>query len=260
MHERVLRGLIFVLLAALLAAAVSGCALRTPGDSRVPDTHTVSRGETLYSIASRYGLEWRAVARRNAIGAPYTIHPGQRLRLTGPARSSPPPAPTRETAGSSRSSSSGGKASGNGGGASSAPAPDPEPEPDPPPAPRGDGQWVWPADGEVVRGFSDSASTRQGLGIGGEVGDPVRAARSGEIVYAGGGLVGYGRMIIVRHDERFLSAYGHNDRLLVEEGDTVEGGDEIARLGASGTDLPMLHFEIRVDGSPVDPASYLPDR
>ncbi|WP_028491732.1 peptidoglycan DD-metalloendopeptidase family protein [Thioalkalivibrio sp. ALE19] len=259
MHERVLRGLIFVLLAALLVAAVSGCALRTPGDSRVPDTHTVSRGETLYSIASRYGLEWRAVARRNAIGAPYVIHPGQRLRLTGPARSSPPPVPSRETAsGSGASSSERGRPSGTGDEPAS--APEPEPEPEPRPAPSGDGEWVWPADGDVVRAFSDSSSTRRGLGIGGEPGDPVRAARSGEVVYAGGGLVGYGRLIIVRHDERFLSAYGHNDELLVEEGDTVEGGDPIARLGASGTDRPMLHFEIRVDGSPVDPAGYLPDR
>lgn len=80
------------------------------------------------------------------------------------------------------------------------------------------------------------------------------------MVYAGGGLVGYGRLVILKHDARFLSAYGHNDELLVSEGDRVQAGDTIARLGSSGAERPMLHFEIRVDGTPVDPTRYLPDR
>jgi lipoprotein NlpD len=111
----------------------------------------------------------------------------------------------------------------------------------------------------VLRRFS-SGGTRKGLAIGGERGDAVRAARSGEVVYAGGGLVGYGRMIILKHDAKFLSAYGHNEELLVTEGDQVEAGETIARMGSSGAERPMLHFEIRVDGTPVDPAGYLPDR
>ncbi|WP_018936171.1 peptidoglycan DD-metalloendopeptidase family protein [Thioalkalivibrio sp. ALJ24] len=241
------QGLILLLLAALLAATLAGCAMRPPGEPRVPETHTVSSGETLYSIAREYGLEWRELAERNAIGAPYVIRPGQNLRLTGPARSSPPAGGGTAQRPESETPSSG----------EASPEPS-DPAPEPPPESAGD--WVWPADGEVVSEFSDSGSARRGLGIGGERGDPVRAARGGEVVYAGSGLVGYGRMIIVRHDERFLSAYGHNDELLVEEGDTVEGGDDIARLGASGTDRPMLHFEIRLDGSPVDPQTYLPDR
>jgi len=102
--------------------------------------------------------------------------------------------------------------------------------------------------------------TRRGIAIAGARGDPVRAAAGGEVVYAGSGLVGYGRLIILKHDARFISAYGHNDELLVSEGEVVKTGQLIARLGNSGAERPMLHFEIRVDGTPVDPTRYLPRR
>jgi lipoprotein NlpD len=121
-------------------------------------------------------------------------------------------------------------------------------------------QWQWPAEGAILRGFSSSSLQRRGIAIGGRLGDPVRAAAAGEVVYSGSGLVGYGRLIILKHSAGFISAYGHNDALLVREGDTVRVGQTIARMGASGTDLPMLHFEIRVDGAPVDPMRYLPRR
>jgi lipoprotein NlpD len=255
---------------ALLAALLSGCAARAPappaaGGIAAPETHIVQRDETLYRIATRHELDWRDVARRNGIGPPYLIYPGQRLRLTGAAAIASGPVPAPAAAPTAR-----------------APAPPvarpPTSEPGPPrasaaapPARPASGapaaatvgsplQWQWPADGPVLRGFSNSAVTRRGIAIGGRRGDEVRAATGGEVVYAGSGLVGYGRLIIIKHDARFISAYGHNEELLVREGEAVRSGQRIALLGDSGADRPMLHFEIRVDGAPVDPTRYLPRR
>lgn len=269
------------ILLVLLLLVLAGCAARAPSPSdvraaHVPGTHVVQREETLYRIATRHGLEWRDVARRNGIGPPYLIYPGQRLRLSGatplagtasPASVAPPAATTP---------------------AASTP---PSPYQPPPPPVRGRSvspptsapaqastpsrpasagtvsavagaapQWQWPADGPIVRPFSNSSVTRRGIAIGGRRGDNVRAAAAGEVVYAGSGLVGYGRLIILKHDARFISAYGHNEALLVREGERVAAGQKIAQLGASGADSPMLHFEIRVDGTPVDPTRYLPRR
>ncbi|AGA34593.1 Lipoprotein NlpD [Thioalkalivibrio nitratireducens DSM 14787] len=266
----VTRGIVIGVLAAWLA----GCAARAP-EPRTPaaDTHVVQRGETLYRISTRNGLDWRDVARRNGIGPPYLIYPGQRLRLAGaaplasrpePARAaSPPPPASRDSEPSAAP-------------ASRTPDPPPTPEPSqrraatpaapesPPrsatPAAVTSPQWQWPADGPVLRAFSNSSASRRGIAIGGERGDEIRAANGGEVVYAGSGLVGYGRLIIIKHDARFISAYGHNEELLVREGDRVQRGDRIARLGDSGAERPMLHFEIRVDGTPVDPIRFLPRR
>lgn len=260
-------------LALAVLVSMAGCASRAPHDpgvANVPDTHVVRRDETLYHIATRNGLDWRDVARRNGIGPPYLIYPGQRIKLAGaaglgsqapaaqPAMATRPPAPAETTA--------------RVGAVSPAPV-----RGTPPAAPRpqvaaptttttntgasgGSLQWQWPADGPILRAFSNSASTRRGVAIGGQRGDEVRAATDGEVVYAGSGLVGYGRLIILKHDARFISAYGHNEELLVREGDTVRAGQRIASLGDSGADRPMLHFEIRVDGAPVDPTRYLPRR
>ena len=270
MNGRLRRMLLEGLFPALLVALVAGCAAHPlysgGGASRTApaaDTHTVRRGETLYRIADRYGLEWRELARRNGIDSPYTIHPGQELRLRGtavasrPSSGSSPPSSTASPG--SPEPSSGASASGSS--ETSAPADADTGTRSAAPAPQngsaGDDDWQWPVGGDLLRGFS-SSGTRRGIAIAGERGDPVRAARGGEVVYAGGGLVGYGRLIILKHDARYLSAYGHNDELLVAEGDQVEAGDMIARLGSSGTDRPMLHFEIRRDGTPVDPGRYLP--
>ena len=100
----------------------------------------------------------------------------------------------------------------------------------------------------------------QGIDIGGRTGQPVRAAADGRVVYSGSGLVGYGQLIIIKHSNNFLSAYAHNRRVLVKEGDQLAGGQEIAEMGSTGTDRPMLHFEIRQDGKPVNPMRYLPTR
>ena len=119
--------------------------------------------------------------------------------------------------------------------------------------------WRWPTAGEVVRPF-DAAATRRGLGIGGEVGQPVVATADGQVVYSGTALIGYGELIIIQHSGALLSAYGHNRRRLVEEGARVQAGQPIAELGLNDRDQPMLHFEIRQDGQPVDPRRFLPPR
>ena len=121
--------------------------------------------------------------------------------------------------------------------------------------------WRWPASGDVVGGFhSGNGGDGAGVDIAGNVGDPVRAAASGTVVYSGNGLIGYGELIIIKHDDTYLSAYGHNSRRLVKEGQHVDAGQEIALMGASGAPRVELHFEVRKDGKPVDPLDYLPAR
>lgn len=120
--------------------------------------------------------------------------------------------------------------------------------------------WAWPADGRLIGRFSETDMDNKGVKLAGERGDPVRAAADGQIVYAGRGLLRYGDLIIIKHSERFLSAYAHNDRILVQEGAFVKQGDLVAELGSSGIDRTMLHFEIRVEGTPVDPLGLLPPK
>jgi len=218
---------------------------------------TVRRGDTVYGIATRNGVSPLDLAMWNRIPPPYTIYPGQRLRLTPPAtgggrapttsappvvRTTPPPRTPTGTPATS-------------------PATVPTPAPTPPPviaaAPFA---WRWPADGALVGGFASGDPTRQGIDIGGRVGDPVRAAADGVVVYSGTGLVGYGELIIVKHDDQWLSAYGHNRARLVNEGQRVKAGEQIAEMGHSGAARDMLHFEIRYNGKPQDPLQALPKR
>jgi lipoprotein NlpD len=216
-----------------------------------PESYTVREGDTLYSIAFRYGLDYRELARRNSIGSDFTIYPGQRLRLRGES--------VAET-GTGRSSAAPSQSSG----ASTSAIPDSRPtvsttRPSPPPT-RSSFTWSWPTRGEIVGSFEGGDSTNKGIDIAGPTGSAITAAAPGRVVYAGSGLRGYGRLIIVKHDETFISAYAFNRRLLVEEGDDVATGDQIAEMGQGPDDAPMLHFEIRVDGRAVDPIRYLPDR
>jgi lipoprotein NlpD len=230
-------------------------------------TYHVQRGETLYSIAFRYGLDYRKVAAANGIPSPYTIYPGQKIYLK---EATPAPVPVKRATAPPESTSS------------PAPGPAPVPVPMTKPVPtkttvtrassstatkskstgsyagRAVSAWRWPTSGRVIRGYS--ASVHKGIDISGKRGDAVEAVAAGKVVYAGTGIVGFGELVIVKHNEIYLSAYGHNDRLLVSEGDTVRAGQKIAEKGSSGTDTVKLHFEIRKEGKPVDPQRLLPRR
>lgn len=221
---------------------------------RTPGVYVVQRGDTLFSIAWQYGLEFQAVAAWNHIPPPYTIYPGQRINLNAPGRVYPTPAkpsvssapgPTRSTPPRP----------------SVAPSKTPKATPSPTQSVgTGPVRWQWPAKGPILRTFDADASGKKGISIGGTQDSPVRAAAAGRVVYAGSGLVGYGRLIILKHNDTYLSAYGHNRNLLVKEGEEVRAGQVIAHMGSSGTNRTQLHFEIRRNGKPVDPLGYLPRR
>lgn len=232
--------------------------------------YQVQRGDTLYSIAFRYGMDYRKVAAANNIPAPYTIYPGQKLTLREAPVPVPPPAPRPRPSTVTK------------------PAPAPKAPPagttvavsraitNPPAVTKSSSttvtkstpnatytgstvsSWRWPASGRVTRGYS--SSVHKGIDIAGKRGDPIVAVAAGRVVYSGTGIVGFGELLIVKHNELYLSAYGHNDRLLVAEGDTVGAGQKIAEKGSSGTDTVKLHFEIRKEGKPIDPMRLLPRR
>lgn len=214
--------------------------------------YRVKKGDTLYSIAFRYGRDWKELAAANGIAAPYTIKPGQVINFGKTAGrtavASKPKQPAKPTA--SRSTA-----------VASKPATKPATPPPPAAQPKvAGGRWNWPANGTVVSRFSSSTSLNKGIDIAGSLGQPVVAAAKGTVVYAGSDLRGYGELVIIKHDDTFISAYGHNRRLLVNEGQQVTAGQQIAEMGATGTDQVKLHFEIRRQGSPVDPLQYLPKR
>lgn len=214
-------------------------------------SHVVKKGETLYGIAWRYGRDYRELGDANGLEPPWTIHPGEVLRLDRKGSVS-------RTAGTSSRpsvSSSGNVASSSS--ATRAPAPKRTTSTR---AVVSDIEWHWPHGGTVIAGFSTSGKVNKGVDIAGDPGDAVKAAADGSVVYAGNGLLGYGNLIIVNHSEHYLSAYAHNRKILVQEGEDVKAGQVIAELGSTGTDKPMLHFEVRRNGNPVNPTRYLPRR
>jgi len=216
--------------------------------------HEVMTGETLFSLAWRYNLDYRGLACANSLGSPYRIYPGQKLTLSDrciPKRS-------KNTQKMSQKVSETKKSTGNPQGVKKISAPPPKTVINI--SKSGRIVWQWPAKGRVIKGFSLSKRQNKGIDIAGELREPVHASANGEVVYAGDGLLGYGNLIIVKHSEQFLSAYAHNSRLLVSEGDRVRAGQKIALMGSSGTNNNKLHFEIRRDGKPVDPLRYLPRR
>ena len=248
-------------LLAILALAFAGCSskvVRAPGSGGAPTVSTpkpgatvvVRRGDTLYRLAVNNGISPMDLALWNGISAPYTIYPGQRLRLY-----------PRSGASASRGSTA--PASRPPAGGSQRPVVRPTqtpPQPTTPPPVRSSVAWRWPTEGQVTNRFSAGDPTRQGVDIVGRSGQPVRAAADGVVVYSGSGLVGYGELVIVKHDEQWLSAYGHNRTRLVNEGAQVKAGQQIAEMGSTGAARDMLHFEIRYNGKPVDPLQYLPRR
>jgi lipoprotein NlpD len=116
-------------------------------------------------------------------------------------------------------------------------------------------EWIWPAKGRLLEGFSEAT---KGIDIAGKAGEPVTASAGGKVVYSGAGLRGYGKLIIIKHNNTYLSAYAHNNKILVKEGQTVVKGQKIGEMGSTDTDLIKLHFEIRKNGKPVDPLKHLP--
>ncbi|CAA0107746.1 peptidoglycan DD-metalloendopeptidase family protein [Zhongshania aliphaticivorans] len=221
-----------------------------------PSYYVVSAGDTLFSIAWRYGFNVKGLATANSLAAPYTIYPGQALVLQESTRAiasvSKPAATVHKP---SRSSS--GKSVKNAAASVNAPKPAVKPLPS---VSNSAGVWRWPVEGPLVRRFVATGQAHKGIDIKGKMGEPVRASKAGVVVYSGSGLVGYGNLLILKHSDRYLSAYGHNRRLLVKEGDSVKAGTVIAELGDSGTDSPKVHFEVRIDGKPVDPLRLLPRR
>lgn len=215
--------------------------------------YAVRRGDTLFSIAFRYGWDWKALAARNNIAAPFTIVPGQVIRFDG--RSGSQPAGGTSTTVVSSSSGSKTTVIKRPGTVASTPAPAPALPAGP--APKG---WGWPSNGILIGKFSSNGSLNKGIDIAGDLGKPVLAASDGSVVYAGSGLRGYGELIIIKHSDTYVSAYGHNRRLLVREGQQVKVGQTIAEMGSTGTDRVKLHFEIRRQGKPVDPLQFLPRR
>ncbi len=226
--------------------------------------YAVKRGDTLFSIAFRYGWDYKALAARNNIPVPYTIRPGQVIRFDG---SSSAPATTVVTTQSGASASSSSRTTVTRRPLTTAPTTTASsaaiPVPSPTPVPAGErtqGGWAWPANGVLIGKFASNGSLNKGIDIAGDLGQPVFAASDGAVVYAGSGLRGYGELVIIKHSDTYVSAYGHNRRLLVREGQQVKVGQTIAEMGSTGTDRVKLHFEIRRQGKPVDPLQFLPRR
>lgn len=225
-----------LVLAAVILASCTG--LPPIYDGLGGGTYQVRSGDTLYSIAFRYGLDYRSLARLNGIRPPYTIYPSQVLRLRGtaklPEKDSGPVSKPRSTASTTRPATAKLPASVAG--------------------------WRWPLKGRIIRGFSLEQPVNKGIDIAGQAGQSVTAAADGVVVYAGGNLRGYGKLVIIKHTDNFLSAYGNNEVMLVKEGQAVKAGRVITRVGTSSADEDMLHFEIRHNGKPEDPLGYLPER
>jgi len=221
--------------ATLVLAAVLLTACSSTRWQDAPQTHIVRRGETLSSISWRYGKDPKDVARWNRLGDGSLIYPGQIIRLT------PPAAGSRSAANKA---------------APARPAAKPLPRIPAEPSPR----WAWPTRGRIDVKFGAKPGTGTGVLINGKAGQPIHAAAPGRVVYAGDGLIGYGKLIILKHNDTYLSAYGYNATLLVREGQQIEQGQRIATMGDGPERKPRLHFEIRRNGEPIDPGPQLPRR
>lgn len=237
-----------ILVSVLFSVFLGGCATsNAPVEDRfreIPESYRVKRGDNLIRIAFQYDLDFRDIARWNNLESPDLILAGQDLRLRPPGYSGEPPTsqaaaprPAQPTPSSSVAISAA-----------------------PPTASRTVSgiRWGWPTEGAVVRTYAPNIPGRKGIQIAGDLGQTVRATSPGQVVYSGSGLPGYGRLIIVKHSDTFLSAYGYLGEIFVKEGDRVASGQDIARLGASNDNRPVLHFEIRQNGKPVNPLQFLP--
>lgn len=261
--------------AVVMPAVVAEAPKGLPGSENAgkPGYYTVRPGDTLIRVALESGQNWRDLVRWNNLDNPNVIEVGQVLRVAPPvagtvvgtaseagvsrpvtaASASAMPLPPASAASAPRSSTATVAATP----AASAPAVAASPAPA---ATGGDDDvaWAWPTAGTVVGTFDEVKN--KGLDIAGKAGEPVLASADGRVVYAGAGLRGYGNLIILKHNNTYLTAYAHNQELLVKEDQSVRKGQRIALMGSSDADRVKLHFEIRRQGKPVDPARYLPAR
>lgn len=224
--------------------ALAGCLSETssaPVESLWPkrvsnkSTYVVRPGDTVYSIAWRYGLDYRRLARFNHLSAPYLIWPGQSLRL-GSQKPAVPILSEKKTVRARRSIVERGQVM-----LENKPIPG----------------WRWPVRGRIVAGFSPGYEGNPGIDIAGIYGEPVHAAAGGVVVYSSDGIRGYGNLLIIKHNDSYLSAYAYNRKLLVGLGERVKAGQVVAELGRNNAGRSLLHFEIRQNGQPVDPVQYL---
>ncbi len=294
MHSRVLRGrpahcaLLVVIVLSLTACASStrrapvedralpGAAASTPAvtasepakaqpgteNAGKPGYYTVKPGDTMIRIGLETGQNWRDIARWNGMENANLLEVGEVLRVLPPgvdagAVAARPvtstkvePRPLEAARGASAPVPAGSAAAPAASGPATAAAPTGKDDEDP--------GWAWPAGGAVLANYDEARN--KGLQIGGKSGDPVLAAADGRVVYAGSGLRGYGNLIIVKHNATYLTAYAHNQALLVKEDQTVRRGQKIAEMGSTDAERVQLHFEIRKQGKPVDPAKLLPPR
>ena len=217
----------------------------------VPTFYTVQKDDSLSKIANRYNLDYQNIAKLNQIGSDYVIHVGQRLRLVAAGASRPQAAPIAAAAPLKAQP------------LSSAPLPPPRTSNSSAAQPSGPAYgtiaWRWPSDAAVTQGF-DLAHQVKGLRFSGNAGDPVKAAADGSVIYASNGLPEYGNLILIQHSNGYITAYAHNQRLLVQEKTKVTADQQIAEMGSTGTNRVMLEFQVRLNGKPMDPNLVLPQR
>lgn len=254
-----------------------------------PGYYTVKPGDTLIRVGLESGQNWRDIQRWNQLENPDLIEVGQVLRVVPPGQDptqvatrpvatprieprpidakppTPPAVPVATPAVPTAAASATPPAAGTSAASTTTPpaaSASAAPAPAAPAAPAREGDdnvnWMWPAQGSVVGSFEDTRS--KGVALGGKLGDPIYAAADGRVVYAGSGLRGYGNLVIIKHNETLLTAYAHNQSLLVREDQVVRRGQKIAEMGSSDTDRVKLHFEVRRRGKPIDPTKVLPAR
>ncbi|MEM7304835.1 MAG: peptidoglycan DD-metalloendopeptidase family protein [Pseudomonadota bacterium] len=221
-----------ILIVISIIILLGGCASKKEPRHYHHTYYTVVKGDTLHAIGWRHGVSVEELVRWNNLRPPYTIYPGQKLRLNSGGVTTAKSTAKTETKKTTSKKAAPKKAAA--------------------PAVKG---WRWPLKGKLISNFSGK---HNGIDIAAKEGSPVSAAATGEVVYAGSGLRGYGNLIIIKHNASYFSAYAHNRKLYVKEGDKVRVGQKIAEVGDTDADRMKLHFEIRKNGSPVDPLDFLP--
>jgi lipoprotein NlpD len=231
-----------------------GAAMLGSENAGKPGYYSVRSGDTLTKIALDHGQAWRDIAKWNGLDNPNVIEVDQVLRVVPPVV--PPVSVEAKAPATQRQASAAQVAQAQ---TATQSAPQAEPQAASPSNTTDDGlAFAWPHQGAVLAGFDEAKN--KGLDFAGKAGDPVMAAADGKVVYAGSGLRGYGNLVILKHNNTYLTAYAHNQTLLVKEDQAVQKGQRIAEMGSTDADRVKLHFEIRKQGKPVDPTKYLPSR